>query len=93
LIQDKDPYVRKTAVLCVPKLFDLNPQIAIDNGLIVNLQDMLSDRNPMVITNSVSALIEINEASVQKDIFVINELVLAKLLAAMNECTEYFSLT
>jgi hypothetical protein len=47
----------------------------------------------MVITNSVSALIEINEASVQKDIFVINELVLAKLLAAMNECTEYFSLT
>ena len=45
---DKDPYVRKTAVLCVPKLFDLNPEIAISNGLITIMQEMLSDKNPMV---------------------------------------------
>jgi vesicle coat complex subunit len=47
-LQDEDPYVRKTAALCVAKLFDLNPMIAIDNGLVAILQEMLSDRNPMV---------------------------------------------
>ncbi len=47
-LKDPDPYVRKTAVLCVVKLFDLNPHIAIDNGLIAILQDLLSDGNPMV---------------------------------------------
>ena len=46
-LMDNDPYVRKTAALCVAKLFDLNPTITIDNGLITILQDMLADRNPM----------------------------------------------
>lgn len=75
--------------MCVAKLFDLNPGIAIDNGLITILQDMLSDRNPMVIANAVAALAEISEASVQKDVFVINDILLQKLLAALNECTEW----
>ncbi|EGF80913.1 hypothetical protein BATDEDRAFT_87982 [Batrachochytrium dendrobatidis JAM81] len=88
-LKDEDPYVRKTAALCVAKLFDLNPGIAIDNGLISILQDMLSDRNPMVITNAVAALVEISNASAQKDIFVITDFLLQKLLAALNECTEW----
>ncbi|KAH6577738.1 hypothetical protein BASA62_000719 [Batrachochytrium salamandrivorans] len=88
-LKDEDPYVRKTAALCVAKLFDLNPGIAIDNGLIVILQDMLSDRNPMVIANAVAALVEISEASVQKDVFIITDFLLQKLLAALNECTEW----
>ncbi|KAI8925238.1 adaptin N terminal region-domain-containing protein [Entophlyctis helioformis] len=88
-LKDEDPYVRKTAALCVAKLFDLNPGIAIDNGLIAILQDMLSDRNPMVIANAVAALTEISEASVQKDIFQITDMLLQKLLAALNECTEW----
>ena len=46
--QDDDPYVRKTAALCVAKFFDLNPTVAIENGLVVILQEMLADRNPMV---------------------------------------------
>ncbi|KAJ3107411.1 AP-1 complex subunit beta-1 [Phlyctochytrium bullatum] len=88
-LKDEDPYVRKTAALCVAKLFDLNPNIAIDNGLISILQDMLSDRNPMVIANAVAALSEINETSVKKDIFVLSNQILIKLLAALNECTEW----
>ncbi|KAI8853732.1 adaptin N terminal region-domain-containing protein [Chytridium lagenaria] len=88
-LKDEDPYVRKTAALCVAKLFDLNPSIAIDNGLITILQDMLSDRNPMVIANAVAALAEINDTSVKKDIFVLNNTILIKLLAALNECTEW----
>ncbi|KAI9090529.1 adaptin N terminal region-domain-containing protein [Phlyctochytrium arcticum] len=88
-LKDDDPYVRKTAALCVAKLYDLNPTIAIDNGLIVILQDLLSDRNPMVIANAVAALVEISEASVRKEAFFLNASVLTKLLAALNECTEW----
>jgi vesicle coat complex subunit len=88
-LQDQDPYVRKTGALCVNKLFDLNPQTAIENGLITSLQEMLSDRNPMVIANAVAALAEITEASVQKNIFEINSVLLTKLLAALNDCTEW----
>jgi AP-1 complex subunit beta-1 len=47
-LRDADPYVRKTAALCVSKLFDLNPATAIENGFITILQEMISDRNPMV---------------------------------------------
>ncbi|KAJ3342143.1 beta-adaptin [Kappamyces sp. JEL0680] len=88
-LRDDDPYVRKTGALCVSKLFDLNPATAIENGLITMLQEMLSDRNPMVIANAVAALAEITDASVQKDMFVINDTTLQKLLTALNECTEW----
>lgn len=40
--------MRKTAALCVAKLYDLTPQLAIDNGFVATLQDLLSDPNPMV---------------------------------------------
>ncbi|TPX48952.1 hypothetical protein SeLEV6574_g01749 [Synchytrium endobioticum] len=88
-LKDEDPYVRKTAAICVAKLFDMSPSTAIENGLIATLQEMLSDRNPMVIANAVAALAEISESSVRKDIFTINSGVLTKLLAALNECTEW----
>ncbi|KAJ3125747.1 hypothetical protein HK098_008269 [Nowakowskiella sp. JEL0407] len=88
-LRDDDPYVRKTAVLCVAKLFDLNPNIALDNGLVQFVQDMLSDRNPMVIANAVAALSEISVVAQQKDAFAVNSAILVKLLAALNECTEW----
>ncbi|KAJ3091516.1 AP-2 complex subunit beta [Quaeritorhiza haematococci] len=88
-LKDEDPYVRKTAAICVAKLFDLSPTMAIENGLVSILQDMLSDRNPMVIANAVAALAEISETSIRKDVFVVNNSILTKLLAALNECTEW----
>ncbi|KAJ3080526.1 hypothetical protein HDU99_008137 [Rhizoclosmatium hyalinum] len=88
-LHDEDPYVRKTSALCVAKIFDLNPAICIDNGLITSLQEMLSDRNPMVIANAVSALSEIHAHCPQDQIFVITPAILTKLLAALNECTEW----
>ena len=69
-LADQDPYVRKTAALCVAKLFDLSPATTIENGLIAILQEMLADRNPMVIANAVAALAEINQTSVHRDVFV-----------------------
>ncbi|CAB4475479.1 unnamed protein product [Rhizophagus irregularis] len=88
-LKDDNPYVRKTAAICVAKLYDLNPELATENGFVAVLQDMVSDANPMVVANAVTALAEINEASTTKDIFVINTPTLTKLLVALNECTEW----
>lgn len=38
--QDDDPYVRKTAAVCVAKLFDINPELVEDRGFL----DMLRVR-------------------------------------------------
>ena len=40
--QDEDPYVRKTAAVCVAKLFDINPEMVDDRGFL----DMLRVRAP-----------------------------------------------
>ena len=86
-LQDKEPYVRKTACFAVLKLFDLNPTMCIDNGLLTSLQELLSDPNPMVISNAVAALSEIEE--LLPDVFVITDYILQKLLAALNDSTEW----
>ena len=46
--QDQDPYVRKTAVIGVAKLFDINPSLAEMNGFLEDLAGMVADSNPMV---------------------------------------------
>jgi AP-1 complex subunit beta-1 len=35
-------------VICVAKLFDLNPSMCLENGFLEMLQDMVNDVNPMV---------------------------------------------
>jgi len=46
-LRDNNPYVRKTAALCVAKLYDLNPELVVDNGFLGQLQDMIADSNPV----------------------------------------------
>ncbi len=48
-LKDESPYVRKTAAICVAKLFDLNPSMCIRNGFLETLQEMIGDSNPMVL--------------------------------------------
>jgi len=43
-----NPYVRKTAALCVAKLYDLKPELLIEYNFLEQLHDMISDSNPMV---------------------------------------------
>lgn len=88
-LQDDNPYVRKTAALCVAKLWDLDQERAIDNGFVTTLQDLISDSTPMVVANAVIALAEMQESSVNKDVFVVNVAVMNKMLAALNECNEW----
>ncbi|CAK9783551.1 putative clathrin binding protein [Cutaneotrichosporon oleaginosum] len=103
-LKDENPYVRKTAALCVAKVFDLKPEMCIEYGFIETLRDLLGDGNPMVVANAVTALGDIHEAAQEmsdepsddepsarpsKQLFVIDQPTLTKLLVALNECSEW----
>ncbi|WOG90217.1 hypothetical protein DCAR_0209460 [Daucus carota subsp. sativus] len=87
-LKDDDPYVRKTAAICVAKLYDINAELVEDRGFLDALKDLISDNNPMVVANAVAALAEIQDNS-SKPIFEITSHTLSKLLTALNECTEW----
>jgi len=87
-LRDEDPYVRKTAAVCVAKLYDIAPELVQERGFLEILHDLISDSNPSVVANGVAALSEIAETS-GKDVMKISASVLQKLLAALNECTEW----
>jgi vesicle coat complex subunit len=59
-MNDEDPYVRKTASMCVAKLFEINQQRVEDYKFIEKLEEMLSDGNGMVVSNAVAALADIS---------------------------------
>ncbi|RKP06491.1 adaptin N terminal region-domain-containing protein [Thamnocephalis sphaerospora] len=88
-LRDDNPYVRKTAAINVAKLYDLSPELAMDNGFIDVLKELVADSNPMVVANAVTALLDINESSTEGNVFTVDPVVLGKLLVAMNECTEW----
>eukprot|EP00923_Selenidium_pygospionis_P031679 GHVN01056059.1.p1 GENE.GHVN01056059.1~~GHVN01056059.1.p1 ORF type:complete len:925 (-),score=148.10 GHVN01056059.1:712-3486(-) len=86
--KDHDPYVRKTAALCVAKLHNTSPHAVEDQGFVQILHDMLADSNPMVVANSVAALMEMSCTSA-KNYLQLKEQSVLKLLAALNECSEW----
>ncbi|CAN0533028.1 unnamed protein product, partial [Ectocarpus sp. 12 AP-2014] len=145
-LRDDDPYVRKTAAVCVAKLYDINADLVEDQGFLQILRDLICDPNPTVsgfargilffyfdmfgrmldatfpqphvhvsrclslylfvyqpiclsvallitpydkvVANAVAALSEIGDTS-GRDVMEIDTSVLQKLLAALNECTEW----
>ncbi|KAH8039051.1 hypothetical protein HPB51_004976 [Rhipicephalus microplus] len=89
-LKDEDPYVRKTAAVCVAKLHDINAPLVEDQGFLDQLRDLLSDSNPMVVANAVAALSEMNEASSSgQPLSEMSGPTINKLLTALNECTEW----
>ncbi|XP_031555851.1 AP-1 complex subunit beta-1-like [Actinia tenebrosa] len=89
-LKDEDPYVRKTAAVCVAKLHDINSQLVEDQGFLDSLKELLSDANPMVVANAVAALSEINDSSpTAAAMMEMNSQTINKLLTALNECTEW----
>lgn len=87
--QDPDPYVRKTSAICIPKVYDINPELVEDQGFIEILKDMLSDPNPMVVANAVAGLAEIADTCGRDLLDLYNNATITKLLAALNECNEW----
>ncbi|CAD1809600.1 Adaptin N terminal region family protein [Candida parapsilosis] len=94
-LKDDNPYVRKTAAICVAKLFDLNPNVCVELGFLDDLQNLLKDPNPMVVANSINALHEIRDMNEDPNLTVleINAEVIKNLLLCLNECTEWGRIT
>ncbi|ODV77039.1 Adaptor protein complex beta subunit [Suhomyces tanzawaensis NRRL Y-17324] len=90
-LKDDNPYVRKTAAICVAKLFDLNPEMCVEFGFLDLLKALLKDPNPMVIANSLNALYEIKDMNKDPnlDVLPITQDLIKNLLTCLNECTEW----
>uniref|UniRef100_A0A4W3JG09 AP complex subunit beta n=1 Tax=Callorhinchus milii TaxID=7868 RepID=A0A4W3JG09_CALMI len=88
-LKDEDPYVRKTAAVCVAKLHDINAQMVEDQGFLDSLRDLIADSNPMVVANAVAALSEISESHPNSNLLDLNPQNINKLITALNECTEW----
>lgn len=61
VLHDADPFVRKTAALAVAKVYDVIPEEVENSGLFEHLIQLMVDENPMVVSNTTAAIIEINE--------------------------------
>jgi AP-2 complex subunit beta-1 len=86
-LKDRDPYVRKTAAICVAKLYVHDRRLVEREDFITSLRDLLADTNPTVVANAVAALTEISERSDNIQLRL-NATVASRLVAAMGECSE-----
>lgn len=89
LLNDNDPYVRKTAAMCVAKLHGHDRKLIDDDPQILNmLRDMLGDSNSTVVANALAALMDICDRTDGMRLNL-NTTLATKMVAAMNECSEW----
>ncbi|SBT35999.1 AP-1 complex subunit beta, putative [Plasmodium ovale wallikeri] len=91
-LKDEDPYVRKTAVICIAKLYDISPKLVEEEGFIDTLLNILDDSNAMVVANAIISLTDICENSnknILKEVINKDDNNVNKLLNAINECVEW----
>ena len=95
-LNDADPYVRKTAVLSVPKLYEITPNDPETLNLVSTLENLVTkEAHALVLANSIASLEEIRIISylfVQlrgKEHVKIDSVLLGRLLVAINECMEW----
>merc|ERR1719486_893692 len=86
--RDENPYVRKTAAICVAKVYEIAPEMVEEQGFVDLLREMVSDSNTMVLANAVAALTEIGERS-GRDLLKLDRDRTERLLGALNECNEW----
>jgi len=84
-LKDTDSYVRKTAAVCVAKLYSINPDLVAERGFLEDLRKLVRDENPMVVANSMAALVEIHGHGSS----VIDTRYLTEILSALDICTEW----
>jgi len=88
-LKDTDPYVKKTALLCVPKVYELTPNLVEENKMIETIQKVLStENNSMVIANAVIALAELSELS-GSNLVKIDNSNIEKILGCLSECMDW----
>ncbi|CEG73766.1 Putative Podospora anserina S mat genomic DNA chromosome 1, supercontig 6 [Rhizopus microsporus] len=87
-LKDRDPYVRKTAAICVAKLYMYDKVLVESEHFVDMLRDLLADPNPTVVASAVAALTEISERSDNIQLRL-NHSTASKLVAALGECSEW----
>lgn len=88
-LNDPNPYVRKTAALCVPKICDFSPELVSDFGYDADLQKLLLDKNPLVVANAICALSEVHAKTKTPGHLIKDATTLFQLLSTLNDCTEW----
>ncbi|ODQ63690.1 AP-2 complex subunit beta [Nadsonia fulvescens var. elongata DSM 6958] len=88
LLQDSDPYVRKTASYCVAKLWSHEPQLVENTGLISSLNRLLDDVNATVVASALASLNDITEKSADLRL-TLDKSHASKLIHSLNDCNEW----
>lgn len=86
-LKDRDPYVVKTAVLAISKIYFSRPELVRSEGLLSSLESLLDHENATVISNVVAVLIDISGKAQEFDL-VIDYGTANKLLSVIEECSE-----
>ncbi|VDC06583.1 unnamed protein product [Peniophora sp. CBMAI 1063] len=87
-LKDRDAYVRKTAAICVAKLYTADPRKAERGRFVEALRELLNDANATVVANAVAALSEIADRP-DGVIFRLNLATANKLVTALGESSEW----
>ncbi len=60
--------MRKTAALCIPKLYEVSPELIVEHGVIETMQELLQNEgNALVLANLIVALQEIGRLKYNYD--------------------------
>ncbi|CAA17886.1 AP-2 adaptor complex beta subunit Apl1 [Schizosaccharomyces pombe] len=88
LLDDTDPYVRKTAAIGIAKLYSYDKKMVESSGLIDHLKEMLSDESSVVVANSLAALMNIVNSSTGFKLTFSRE-ISNKLVKSLTDCSEW----
>ncbi|KAI2638129.1 AP-2 complex subunit beta [Xylaria nigripes] len=88
LLRDIDPYVRKTAVYCVAKLYDHDKLMVERSDLIDRLNQLLRDDNPTVVASALASLMDIWERS-ETIKLTLDYNNASKMVSILSDCSEW----
>lgn len=88
LLTDPDPYVRKTAAICVAKVYDHDKKLIEGSDLIDRLNKLLKDDNPTVVSSALAGLMDIWERS-ESISLTIDYASASKIVSILPDCSEY----
>jgi vesicle coat complex subunit len=74
--------------MCVPKLYEVSPELIEQQGFLKLLENLLNDGNAMVVSNTVAALMICGESR-GTPMLKLTSYIVQKLLTAMNDCNEW----
>lgn len=88
-LKDENPYVRKTAVMCVPKVYEISPELIDRENILDILQELFNkDDNMMVVANTIQALNEIQNLG-KTGLFKVNSTNIERLMLCIASTFEW----